>query len=158
MLVLLDIDGVMIPAKSWERPEILNDDFMRFSTQATLALQKIINHTSANILLTTSHKDKFSVKEWKDIFKRRNIILNKIEKLPKNSNHLNRMDEIINWFSSGNIKENFVIIDDDKILNNLPEYLKQRLILTSSTIGLTDYLADEAIENLKGQQYEFVKM
>ena len=31
MLVFLDIDGVMAPAKSWQRPDILEDGFVDFS-------------------------------------------------------------------------------------------------------------------------------
>ena len=42
-----------------------------------------------------------------------------------------------------------VIIDDDKMLNGLPESIKRNLILTSSSVGLTDDLADEAISILK---------
>jgi hypothetical protein len=31
MLIFLDIDGVMVPAKSWERPVLLKDGFPAFS-------------------------------------------------------------------------------------------------------------------------------
>ena len=67
MLILLDIDGVMVPAKSWKRPEFLNDGFFAFSSDATSALQKIISETSADILLTTSHKSKYTIQEWKNV-------------------------------------------------------------------------------------------
>lgn len=154
MLILLDIVGVMVPASPWKRPEILEDNFMNFSLQATKALEKIISSTSADILLTTSHKDNFTLNQWKDIFEKRNIKVGKIDKLPKNANHLNRKDEILNWFNANNINENFIIIDDDKSLNSLPDLLKNRLIQTSATVGLTNFLADEAIRNLREQEYE----
>ncbi len=156
MLILLDIDGVMVPANSWKRPEILEDNFMNFSSQAIKALEKIISSTSADILLTTSHKDSFNLNQWKRIFERRNITINKIDKLPKNVNHLNRKGEILKWFYADNNNQNFVIIDDDKSLNSLPDFLKKKLIQTSATVGLTNFLADEAIRNLKEQQYELV--
>ena len=156
MLILLDIDGVMVPANSWKRPEILEDNFMNFSIQATKALEKIISSTSADILLTTSHKDSFSLNQWKKIFENRNINIRKIGKLPKNINNLNRKDEVLDWFTSNNIAQNFIIIDDDKSLNSLPGFLKNRLVQTSATVGLTDFLADEAIRKLREQEYELV--
>ena len=44
----------------------------------------------------------------------------------------------MNWLSNNNVVENFVIIDDDKSLNELPVSLKENLIQTSSHIGLTE--------------------
>lgn len=156
MLILLDIDGVMIPATPWKRPEILEDNFMAFSVQAVKALDKIILSTSADILLTTSHKDSFDLSQWQEIFKKRNIIVNKIYKLKKNNLHLSRKDEILNWYDSQKDETNFVILDDDKSLNALPSFLKEKLIQTSATVGLTNYLAEEAIEKLNNQKIEFV--
>lgn len=156
MLILLDIDGVMVPANSWKRPEILEDNFMNFGLQATKALEKIISSTSADILLTTSHKDTFTLNQWKNIFEKRNIKVGKIDKLPKNINHLSRKDEILKWFYANNNNQNFVIIDDDKSLNALPDFLKNKLIQTSATVGLTNFLADEAIRKLREQQHELV--
>jgi hypothetical protein len=42
-----------------------------------------------------------------------------------------------------------MIIDDDKSLNALPEFLKDKLIQTSASVGLTNYLAMEAINKFK---------
>jgi 16S rRNA C1402 (ribose-2'-O) methylase RsmI len=157
MLVYLDIDGVMVPANSWRKPEILEDGFPEFSPNAVRSLERIISHSSAKIVLTTSHKHKFTLKEWGTIFKRRNITINEITRLPKNINHLNRKEELINWFTAKHLKEKFIIIDDDKSLNGLPEFLKDKLIQTSGSVGLTDYLADEALNMIEKSKYELVK-
>ena len=95
MLIFLDIDGVMVPAKGWKSPEILNDGFPAFSSKSTRALQSLISE-EVTVMLTTSHKSKFSVEEWKNIFSNRGINLEKIKSLPENSNNLNRKDEIVN--------------------------------------------------------------
>ena len=137
MLFFLDIDGVMVPAKGWKSPEFLNDGFPAFSTKATLILQNLILEDDT-IMLTTSHKSKFSIEEWINIFKNRGISVRKIKSLPENVNNLSRKDEIINWFNVNNVDENFVIIDDDKSLNELPISLKNNLIQTSPYIGLTE--------------------
>jgi hypothetical protein len=157
MLILLDIDGVMVPANSWKKPEFLNDGFPVFSYKATQALQRIISETSAAILLTTSHKSSYEIKEWKNIFKLRGIKVNKINRLCENTNHLNRKEEIINWFNAKNgIYEDFIIIDDDKSLNALPKLLKNKLIQTSASVGLTDELANEALKIMKKEIHTLV--
>ncbi|MCX2480668.1 HAD domain-containing protein [Pedobacter sp. MC2016-15] len=150
MNVLLDIDGVMVPVQSWKKPEFLRDGFPVFSPKSIQALQKIIDHTHASIILTTSHKASYSIAEWKDIFIRRGIVIADIDRLPKNEQNLSRKDEILSWYTStDHSDENLVIIDDDKSLNALPQELKKNLVMTSSMIGLTDELAEEAISILE---------
>jgi hypothetical protein len=148
MLILLDIDGVMVPGTSWKRPEFLSDGFPAFSLKAVKALERIINKTGANILLTTSHKSKYDFLKWKEIFRTRAIQVNQIDMLSTDSSKLSRKDEILSWYYSSNHFEAFVIIDDDKCLNDLPANIKDHLVLTSSSLGLTDELADEAIAKL----------
>lgn len=140
MLFFLDIDGVMVPSKGWKSPEFLKDGFPAFSSKAVHTLQLLISEEDT-IMLTTSHKSKFSIEEWKSIFKNRGINIEKIKSLPENFNNLSRKDEIINWFNvniANKFSDDFVIIDDDKSLNDLPDFLKEKLIQTSPYIGLTE--------------------
>jgi|694.fasta_scaffold138141_1 hypothetical protein len=159
MTLLLDIDGVMVPAKSWEKPEILDDQFMNFSHQASIALQMIISKTNSNILLTTSHKDQFDLNEWINIFNRRNISVKNIDKLPRNIHLLNRKDEILNWYNSNpgiQVRKDFIILDDDKSLNALPIFLKERLVLTNSMVGLTVSIANEVIKMMNRPKKDLI--
>ncbi len=137
MLLFLDIDGVMVPAKGWKSPEFLTDGFPAFSSKATSTLQHLISE-DVTVMLTTSHKQNFSIEEWKSIFKDRGINIKKIKSLPENINSISRKDEIVNWFSTNNTNEEFIIIDDDKSLNGLPDSLKDHLVQTSPYIGLTE--------------------
>jgi HAD domain in Swiss Army Knife RNA repair proteins len=134
MLILLDIDGVMVPANSWKKPEFLADGFFAFSSKSTIALQKIISETDADIVLTTSHKSNYTIEEWTTIFNIRGIKVNNISRLAENKNYLSRKEEIVNWFNANEIQEDFIIIDDDKSLNSLPECLKKRFIQPSSLV------------------------
>jgi hypothetical protein len=139
MLIFLDIDGVMAPAKSWQRPDILEDGFVDFSSKAVSVLQDILaQNPNSTIILTTSHKSRFSLSQWKIIFERRGLNVNKLEYLNDNSDFQSRKVEILNWFDSNDIHEDFIIIDDDKSLNDLPTFYKDRLILTSSLVGLNE--------------------
>lgn len=151
MLILLDIDGVMVPATNWRRPEFEDDGFPKFSLRATNSLQKIISETGAEILLTTSHKSNYNIKKWESIFSRRGFKNVKIQKLRKNVNHLNRREEVMTWATKRR-DNSFVIIDDDKTLNKLPFELKSRLVQPSATVGLNDELADSAIKILKSSR------
>ena len=139
MLVFLDIDGVMAPAKSWQRPDLLEDGFVQFSTKATRVLQNLLDHfTDSTIILTTSHKSRFSLSHWKSIFERRGLRVNEIKSLNDNTDFQSRKDEILNWLDSNDVQEDFIIIDDDKSLNDLPKFYKDRLILTSTLVGLNE--------------------
>lgn len=153
MLILLDIDGVMVPATSWRPSEILADGFANFSNRAVVSLQKIISDTGATIVLTTSHKSRYSNSEWEQIFKDRGINT-RISRLEDNVASLNRKEEIIRWFAITQTSENFVILDDDKSLNGLPEYIKDKLVLTSATVGLTTEHTESAIKILRAEEYE----
>lgn len=137
MLFFLDIDGVMVPAKAWKSPELLNDGFPAFSSKATSTLQQLISEEDT-IMLTTSHKSNFSIEKWKSIFKNRGININNMDVLPNNINNLSRKEEVVNWFNVNKVEEHFIIIDDDKSLNDLPSFLKDHLVQTSAHIGLTE--------------------
>ena len=152
MLLFLDIDGVMVPAKGWTSPEFLKDGFAAFSARATNALQSLISE-DVTIMLTTSHKAKFSVEEWKSIFKNRGINIGKIKSLPENFNNLSRKEEIINWFNVNGVNEDFTILDDDKSLNELPNFLRENLVQTSPYIGLTEEHLD-TIQSIMHKQLQ----
>ena len=139
MLIFLDIDGVMAPAKSWQRPDILEDGFVDFSSKAVSVLQDVLaQNADTTIILSTSHKSRFSLNQWKIVFERRGLRVNKIQSLNDNTDFQSRKIEILNWFASNDIDEDFIIIDDDKSLNDLPTFYKDRLILTSSLVGLNE--------------------
>lgn len=72
MLLFLDIDGVIVPAKSWERTELLDDGFPAFSKKAMRVLRDLVSDDTT-IMLTTSHKSNYSLDEWKHIFEKRSI-------------------------------------------------------------------------------------
>lgn len=134
----------MVPAKGWKSPEVLNDGFPAFSSKASQVLQYLISEDTT-VILTTSHKSNYTIAEWKDIFRKRGINIEKVKSLENNVDNLSRKDEILNWFNANKINEDYFIIDDDKSLNSLPKFLKEKLILTSPFIGLTD----EHLENIR---------
>lgn len=152
MLILLDIDGVMVPANAWKRPEFMKDGFASFGVKAVQSLQNILTATDAKIVLTTSHKSNYSLSEWIEIFNLRGINIHSIDRLPENVGCISRKEEVLNWIATLGVNDGYVIIDDDTSLNDLPTHLKERLILTSGAIGLTPQLAEKAIALLSEEQ------
>lgn len=136
MLIFLDIDGVMVPATGWKAPQNLEDGIPMFTQKAIDALKSLIS-SDTTIILSTSHRTRFTSDEWRRIFERRGLKIGKLSSLEPNHDFKKRKDEILGWFNTNNVVGDFIIIDDDTSLNALPKDLKEHLILTSSLIGLT---------------------
>jgi hypothetical protein len=146
MLIFLDIDGVMVPAAGWKAPELLEDGFPMFTQKAIISLRSLLS-VETRIILSTSHRDRFSIDKWKEIFAKRGLHIGNLDRLPSSS-HRKRKEEILHWFSSHERPVNFLIIDDDKSLYDLPRELKDHLVMTSSLIGLTPEKLDEVLLSL----------
>jgi hypothetical protein len=53
----------------------------------------------------------------------------------------------MSWYDNKSTN-NFIILDDDKSLNDLPTEVKNHLVLTSPMIGLTEELVEKSIKLL----------
>lgn len=147
MLLLLDIDGVMVQAASWKKVEFHPDGFFQFLPHAINNLREIISETGASIVLTSSHKSTYSLQEWENIFHNRGIAA-QIGKLDDNLHSWSRKDEILNWIHQNPQVDDFVILDDDSSLQELPKAIKEKVIFTKPLIGLNKENAADAIEIL----------
>lgn len=148
MKVFLDIDGVMVHANPTRTVEFDNDGFYKFNRSAIEALKNIcFDKLSIELILSTSHRFRYTLQEWKNIFFHRGIEIEKISRIETQINYkLSRKNEILNWIEECHYKfDDLIIIDDDKSLNGLPLKLKERLILTNPYIGLNQSLIDETM-------------
>lgn len=118
-----------------------------------LALQNIISETNADILLTTSHKSKYTLDQWRNIFELRGISINNINVLPENTNNLSGRDEILKWYNLHESEIDYIIIDDDESLNSLPEFIKCNLLQINATVELTKSLAVDALQLIAAGKY-----
>ncbi len=149
MIFLLDIEGVLVHANPHQIVELEDDGFYKFNPQAIQILKSIIYKTKDKVILSTSHRFKYNIQEWKVIFERRGLEIRNLSILDDKkylSNHRHtRKEEILEWIQSNNLDyKDVVIINDDKSLNDLPTYLKNRLILTNSYTGLNDIILTQA--------------
>jgi hypothetical protein len=152
MIIFLDIDGVLVPAKSWKSPELLSDGFPDFSRSAVHVLQQITTE-DVTIMLTTSHRFRFSIEEWERIFQERGVQVQNLDRIKVFTRGASRKDEIEHWFSVNPCDDNFIILDDDLSLNGLPSFLKEKLVLTCSMIGLKEEHL-EKITKILGRQLQ----
>lgn len=139
MKIFLDIDGVMVHANPTKMVEFDADGFYKFNISAITALQSIFTHYNSNeIILSTSHRFRYSIDEWKIIFLNRGIDIKKISRIEISlEDRQSRKTEILNWIKTKHIRtKDILIIDDDKSLNGLPIHLKNRLFLTNPYTGL----------------------
>lgn len=139
MKFFLDIDGVMVHANPHKRVDLDDDGFYKFNQTAVDVLNSVISPDGEDeLILSTSHRFRFNIIEWLSIFQSRGINAKNISILdiPVQHKHT-RKSEIINWIVRCNLTaDDLVIIDDDKSLNELPNNLKERLVLTNSYTGL----------------------
>lgn len=142
MKFFLDIDGVMVHANPHKPVELEDDGFYKFNDLAVTILKCVLYKTKDEVILSTSHRFKYSTMRWKEIFESRGIIMNNISIIQTSSDRsirINRRVEIEQWIIQNKIKyQDVVIIDDDKSLNDLPKVLKDRLVLTNPYTGLND--------------------
>jgi hypothetical protein len=89
----------------------------------------------------------------KEVVKCDGSLINVSYAINLNKDNLNRKEEILRWYTKTSIAESFVILDDDKSLNGLPNHIKDNAIITSGTVGLTIEQAQSAIAILKKEKY-----
>ena len=131
MKIFLDIDGVMVHANPYKKLDLMDDDFYLFNLSAINSLNSL-KIDDLEIILSTTHRFRYSIEDWKKIFRKRKINFEEIYIVGiELENHFSRKDEIEKWIKIKGFKPgDFIIIDDDKSLNGLEEKFKKRLVLT----------------------------
>jgi hypothetical protein len=141
MKLFLDIDGVLVHANPMRKVEFDDDGFYKFNSKAVAVLNEL-SVDNIEIILSSSHRHRYTLAKWKTIFKRRGVHFNKFSIIKSDLSYRNsRRSEIENWIKLKKYKPSEVlIIDDDKSLNGLEVNFKNRLILTNPYFGLNDDL------------------
>lgn len=107
-----------------------------FEDEAVRAFSSLISENTT-MVLSSSHRAKFSIEAWKEILNRRNSHAEKVIRFPVSKPAGNRNQEIVDWFGAHHVGEDFIILDNDKSLNNLPPSLKQLWVKVKPFTGLT---------------------
>jgi hypothetical protein len=150
MVILLDLDGVLITTPAWRAVELAPDGFCLFNARATANLAAILAETRATLVLTTSHRIRYSVAQWTTLFNARGLFPAAITKVndqatlpPAGA----RAGEIAAWVSQ-HAAANYVVLDDLS-LHGLPPALKSRCVFTKPLLGLDAEATQQALHILR---------
>lgn len=150
MKILLDFDGVMVTTPTWQTVEHLDDGFMKFNSFCALNLAEILAITQADIVLTTTHRIHHDDEKWLQLLHNRDLFTNQVTKVNQAKTFAElsvRRLEVLDWVNA-NPTENYVIIDDDKSLRELPISMKNRWVETNFYKGLTVESKQQALDIL----------
>ena len=135
MTLFLDIDGVLVPSLP-SRVVMLGDDgFMLFSPQSVRKLTELIAlHGVTSMILTTSHRFRYTIAEWFEIFMVRGIDLSSITLLimGEYADRATAITLCVEGLGDGS----YLIIDDDMQLGKLSDVIKANWIRPVSYKGL----------------------
>jgi hypothetical protein len=153
--ILLDIDGVMVPANGWKVPESDEDGFYKFKTEAEKELDDLLLQSGATIVLTSTHRYRFDKQKWKLILSKRLKHLGKFGIIDDYTGPIemnsSRYDEICQWGKGAGLHQQYVILDDDKLLHNLPSFIKRHWVPIIASVGFTNEMAIQASDIINGQ-------
>lgn len=138
MVILLDIDGVLVSAAPWRKVELLPDGFVKFDETASRNLATLIAKTSATIVLSTTHRVSYTNEQWVSILRTRGIFVESVSKINEARNLVeirSRHIEVSEWVNKNGPSTDFIIIDDDTSLNQLPDNIKKRWVATAPLVG-----------------------
>ncbi|MDO7873735.1 HAD domain-containing protein [Hymenobacter sp. ASUV-10] len=152
-VILLEFDGVLVTTPIWRPVELLADGFMKFNEKAAGNLNRIIELTGAELILTTTHRITYGIDEWCRLLATRGIRAPRISKINEAatiSAMSKRAAEIEAWVTKCGVK-NYVVIDDDSSINGLPDFIKNRFVQTKPMLGLDDESARKALGILRSR-------
>ena len=134
-IIFLDIDGVL---NNYDTLTDENWNERKWEPNLVEMLKRIIKETGAEIVLSSTWR---RIESYCDIIKN-DMKINYIGKTPVLWKK--RGIEIQTWLDENPGVEKFVILDDDSDMVHLMDHLLQ----TDGEFGLTEEIADEAIEML----------
>ncbi len=152
-MILLDIDGVLVPTPPWRTVEQHEDGFVKFNEEASKNLADLLSKTDAEVVLTTTHRITYSVDRWIDLFQKRGIPVTKLTKLNSRNTIQEMKDrgsEILEWVTNFGVNSKYVILDDDLSINKLPDQIRKKWVKTHSLLGFNRECLDQAIKILLG--------
>ncbi|PSK94382.1 HAD domain-containing protein [Taibaiella chishuiensis] len=141
MTLLLDIDGVLVTTPSWRPVPQAADGFMAFDKTALHYLSLLLSATQAAIVLTSTHRIRYSEQDWVALLRNRGLDITRFSKINTGNPlqpGLSRLTEIIQWMESPAYDPWFVIIDDDASLHDLPAHGQARWVKTNLMTGLDE--------------------
>ena len=133
-ILILDIDGVLITTPTWKPDHLHHDGYSDFNSKCVDNLNALFDFDNFEIWLSSSRRSAKTLPEFNLIFEARGIKKKIIGYLPEHPCRMSRKEEIEKFIIENDITR-FLIIDDDKSLNNLEDEIKKWWIKTDLMLG-----------------------
>ena len=155
-VIFLDFDGVMDTAyynhSLANEGKLGRDEYgVVFDPKCVGNLKYIVDHTSADIVVTSSWKDLMTYQDFLDMWKARNLPGFVTDVTPSPIGKRKRGNQIDVWLEECQVDCQYVIIDDLDA-NNFNEHQLSRLLAVSPFYGLDAETAKRAIELLNSSE------
>jgi hypothetical protein len=147
-ILILDLDGVLITTPSWKPDTIAADGYSDFNKNCVAQLNKLLRTYSFEIWLSSSRRKGQSKEFLNTVFASRGILTPITGFLPMHSDRKSRKEEVELFLQEKQLV-NFLILDDDKSLNDLESSAKSRLVLTRYLKGFDEEKLLEALGCLR---------
>ncbi|GAB5416196.1 MAG: hypothetical protein Crog4KO_12200 [Crocinitomicaceae bacterium] len=144
LTIILDLDGVLITTPPWKPDQMDSDGYSLFNKSCVENLNKLLDHVDAELWLSSTRRTVKTLSEFNQIFKHRGINGSIKGFLPEYENCFSRKEEVLKFIEEHKCK-NYLIIDDDKSLDDLDDSIKQRLIRTELLNGFRDVELQRAL-------------
>jgi hypothetical protein len=145
LTVILDLDGVLITTPPWKKDDLDSDGYSMFNTACVDRFNKLLNSLESYIWLSSTRRSNKTLEEFNSIFQHRNIHTPISGFLPIEEKPCSRKEEIIRFIETNKLSS-YLIIDDDKSLNDLNENMKNRLVQTEFLKGFDQNALKKALE------------
>lgn len=145
LTIILDLDGVLITTPPWKKDDIDSDGYSMFNTECVERFNKLLKSLESQIWLSSTRRAHKTLEEFNLIFQHRNIHTPIAGFLPIEEKPCTRKEEIVRFIETNKLSS-YLIIDDDKSLNDLDENMKNRLVLTEFLKGFDQNALKKALE------------
>ncbi len=142
LTIILDLDGVLITTPPWKKDDMHVDGYSEFNRACVSRLNKILDNVSFEIWLSSTRRAGKTIIEFNRIFENRGLKGQISGYLPIIEN-CSRKEEVQHFIQQKKLSD-YLIIDDDKSLNDLPFEIKKRTVLTEYMKGFDDEAYREA--------------
>ena len=143
--LILDLDGVLITTPPWKADKIDPDGYSKFNDDCIKNLNELLEKVEIEIWLSSTRRTVKTLDEFNNIFKNRKIRKSITGFVPVYENIKNRKEEVERFINERKL-ENYIILDDDKSLNELNFEMKKNLVLTELIKGFDQEKLNEAIK------------
>ncbi len=137
LTIILDLDGVLITNLPTQ-PEVLHTDgYTDFDASCVANLNMLLSEVDAEVWLISARRKGKTLAEMQVICSNRGISASIAGMVPVYAEGMKRSHETIRFIRENNL-EHYLIIDDNRVLRQLPRSMKNRLVQTDFARGFDE--------------------